>query len=103
MIPLLIRFRVPLLALGVALALFVAFRVYVSAQVEKARQEAALEAARMDQVADDVAGQVAESEAASVEKENDDARKAAHAGNDPLADGLSSLRKGKAGGRPASP
>jgi hypothetical protein len=101
-IPLLIRFRVPLLALGAALALFIAFRVYVSAQVEKARAEDAAEAQRMDSVADDVAGQIAASEAANVEKGNTDARNAAAGSDDPLKRGLDSLRASKGGNREAS-
>jgi hypothetical protein len=55
-----------------------------------AKQETAV--IKADAVADDVAGQVAASEQAKVEKENDNARKAANAGDDPLADGLRSLR-----------
>ena len=102
MIPLLIRFRLPLLALGAALALFISFRVYVSAQVEKARADDAAEAARMDQVADDVAGQIAATEAARVEQENANAREAAARSDDPLADGLRSLRTGKTGARKAT-
>lgn len=56
-----------------------------------AKQESAV--IKADAVADDIAGQVAASEQAEVEKENDDARKAAAAGDDPLADGLRALKK----------
>jgi len=59
--------------------------------VHDAKQETAV--IKADAVADDVAGQVAASEQAKVEKENDNARKAANAGDDPLADGLRALKK----------
>lgn len=75
-----------------ALALYAAFRWYVAGEVEQARQADAAAVARVDAIADDVAGQVAASQAATIEQENDDARKAANAGTDPLGDGLRSLR-----------
>jgi len=84
------RVLLPVLA---ALALYAAYKWHVASEVEQARTEDALEAARMDAVADDVAGQITASEQAKVEQENTDARKAANAGSDPLGDGLRSLRK----------
>lgn len=84
------RVLLPVLA---ALVLFAAYRWHIAREVEQARLQDAVEAARMDAVADDIAGQIAASEAATVEGQNDEARKAANAGSDPLGDGLRSLRK----------
>jgi len=84
------RVLLPILA---ALVLFAAYKWHVASEIEQARLQDAAEAARMDAVADDVAGQIAASEAATVEGQNDDARKAANAGSDYLGDGLRSLRK----------
>jgi hypothetical protein len=86
------RYHRALIGLGLVLALFVAFRLYVSGQVEKARLEDAAAAAKADAIADDVAGQVAASEAAKINRENDDARKDAAGSSDPLKSGLDSLR-----------
>jgi len=80
-------------ALALLGAVYAAYKWHVASEVEQARADDALEAARMDAVADDIAGQIAASEAATVEGQNDDARKAANTGNDPLGDGLRSLRK----------
>lgn len=85
-----------------ALALYGAFRWYVASEVEQARKDDAAAAAKVDAIADDVAGQVAASHAAETEQENRDARKAASAGTDPLGDGLRQLRTGKARDREAS-
>ncbi|MFN3456922.1 MAG: hypothetical protein ACK4Z8_05025 [Novosphingobium sp.] len=82
-----------------ALALYAAFRWYVAGEVEQARQADAAAVARVDAIADDVAGQVAASQAAAVEQENDDARKAAADSDDPLRAGLDRLRTGKTGSR----
>jgi|GEM_PF-3448206 len=90
-----LRYWRVLLPAVAALALFAAYRWHVASEVEQARAEDAAEAARMDAVADDIAGQIAASEAATVEKQNDDARKAAIDSSDPLADGLRSLRDRK--------
>jgi len=90
------RVILPVLA---ALALFAAYKWHVASEVEQARADDAAEAARMDQVADDVAGQITASEQAKVEQENTDARKAANAGSDPLGDGLRQLRKRAPGDR----
>lgn len=59
------------------------------------RLEAAVEARRIDAIADDVAGQIAASEAATTEMENADARKAAADSDDPLRAGLDRLRNHK--------
>lgn len=89
----LIKYHRALIGVGLVVALFVAFRLYVAGQVEQARLEDAAAVQRMDAIADDAAGQVAASEAASVEKENSEARTAAAKSGDPLADGLRALKK----------
>ena len=94
-----LRYHRALIGVGAILALFVAFRLYVNGQVEQARLEDAAAVAKVDAIADDVAGQVAASEAASVQEGNDDARKAASAGTDPLGDALRQLHKGKTSNR----
>lgn len=86
------RYHRALIGVGCLLALFVAFRLYVSAQVDQARSRDAVAAAKVDAIADDVAGQVAASEAAKINRENDDARKDAAGSSDPLKSGLDSLR-----------
>lgn len=91
-----------LAAVLAVLALYGAYRWHVASEVEKARADDAAEAARMDQVADDVAGQIAATEAARIEQENDRAREIAARSDDPLADGLRSLRTGKTGARKAT-
>ena len=83
-------------------ALYAAFRFYVASEVEQARQADAVAAAKVDAIADDVAGQVAESQAATIEQENRDARQAAADSDDPLRAGLDQLRAGKARDREAS-
>lgn len=93
-----IRYHRALLGVGLVVALFVAFRLYVAGQVEQARLEDAAAVARVDAIADDAAGQVAASEAASVEKQNDDARREAVGSDDPLKRGLDRLRTGKTSG-----
>lgn len=102
---LLARLRTPmaLWVLASALSLFIAFRAYVAGQVEKERYEAALEAARMDSVADDVAGQIAASKAATIQQENERARQAALNSDDPLRTGLDRLRTNKGGDGEAAP
>jgi hypothetical protein len=94
-----LRYHRALFGLALIVGLFIAARAYVNGQVEQARLEDAAAVARVDAIADDVAGQVAASEAASVEKENQDARKAASAGTDPLGDALRQLHKGKTSNR----
>jgi len=88
-----LRYHRALIGVGAILALFIAFRLYVNGQVEQARLEDAAAVAQVDAIADDVAGQVAASEAASVETKNSEARTAAAKSGDPLADGLRALKK----------
>lgn len=98
MIPFIIRYHRALIGVGLVVALFVAFRLYVAGQVEQARLEDAAAVQRMDAIADDAAGQVAASEAASVEKQNDEARREAVGSDDPLKSGLDRLRTSKTSG-----
>jgi len=93
MIPFIIKYHRTLIGVGLVVALFVAFRLYVAGQVEQVRLEDAAAVQRMDAIADDAAGQVAASEAASVETKNSEARTAAAKSGDPLADGLRALKK----------
>lgn len=88
-----LRYHRALIGIGAILALFVAFRLYVNGQVEQARLEDAAAVQRMDAIADDVAGQVAATQAAVVETKNSEARTAAAKSDDPLADGLRALKK----------
>ena len=88
-----LRYHRALIGVGAILALFIAFRVYVNGQVEQARLEDAAAVARVDAIADDVAGQVAATQAAAVETKNSEARTAAAKSDDPLADGLRALNK----------
>lgn len=99
MIPFLIRWHRPLLGAALLLAVYLALRWYVAGEVEQARQDDAAAVARVDAIADDVAGQVAASQAATVEQENTDARKSAADSDDPLRAGLDRLRTGKTGSR----
>lgn len=99
MIPLLIRFHRPLIGLALILALMWALNAYVADAVRKDRLEATVEVQKRDAVADDHAGQVAASQAATIEQENDNAREAAAGSDDPLKSGLDRLRTGKAGSR----
>lgn len=92
MIPLLIRFHRPLIGLALILALMWALNAYVADAIHDDRLEATVAAQQRDAAADDRAGQVAASEAATIETENEHAREAANAGDDPLGDGLRSLR-----------
>lgn len=89
----LIRHWRALAVIAAALALYAAFRWYVASEVEQARRDDAAAAAKIDGIADDVAGQVAASQAARTEQENRDARKAAADSDDPLKAGLDALRK----------
>ena len=94
-----LRYHRALIGVALIVGLFITARAYVNGQVEQARLEDAAAVAKVDAIADDVAGQVAASEAASVQEGNDDARKAASAGTDPLGDALRQLHKGKTGNR----
>ena len=82
-----------------ALALYAAFRWYAAGEIEQARNDDAAAVAKVDAIADDVAGQVAASQAATTEQENRDARQAASDSDDPLRAGLDRLRAGKTGSR----
>lgn len=93
------RWHRPIIGVALLLAMFLALRLYVAGEVKKARQADAVAVLQADAKADDVAGQVAASEQAQVERENDEARAAANAGTDPLGDGLRKLRTGKTGNR----
>lgn len=99
MIPFLIRWYRPLLGAALLLAVYLALRWYVASEVERARQADAAAVAKVDAIADDVAGQVAASQAATTEQENRDARQAASDSDDPLRAGLDRLRAGKTGSR----
>ena len=94
-----LRYHRALIGVGAILALFIAFRLYVNGQVEQARLEDAAAVARVDAIADDVAGQVAASEAATIQQGNDDARREAMGSDDHLKSGLDSLRARKTGNR----
>lgn len=96
------RWHRPLIGMVVLLALYAAFRWYVASEIEQARKDDAAAVARVDAIADDVAGQVAASHAATTEQENRDARQAAADSDDPLRAGLDRLRAGKARDREAS-
>lgn len=93
MIPFILRYHRALIGVALIVGLFITARAYVNGQVEQARLEDAAAVARVDAIADDVAGQVAASEAASVETKNSEARTAAAKSGDPLADGLRALKK----------
>ena len=95
----LIKYHRALIGLGLIVGLFITFRVYVNGQVEQARIEDAAAVARVDAIADDVAGQVAASEAATIQQGNDDARREAVGSSDPLKSGLDSLRARKTSNR----
>nr|DAL40953.1 MAG TPA_asm: hypothetical protein [Caudoviricetes sp.] len=95
----LIRHWRVLAILAAALAMYAAFRFYVASEVEQARKDDAAAVAEVDAIADDVAGQVAASQAATTEQENRDARQAAADSDDPLRAGLDRLRAGKTGSR----
>lgn len=88
-----IRYHRVLIAVGLVLALALALHLYVSGKVKDARQADAVAAIKADAKADDIAGQVAASGVAEVEKENEHARNQANAGDDMLGDGLRGLRK----------
>lgn len=95
MIPLLIRFHRPLIGLALILALMWALKAYVADAIHDDRLQATVEAQQRDAVADDRAGWVAASEAATIEQESARAREVAAGSDDPLKSGLDSLRKRK--------
>ncbi|NML93818.1 hypothetical protein [Novosphingobium olei] len=94
MIPPPIFWRI-LAALALIAAIFAALQLYVHNAVVADRNEARADALTKGKQADDMAGQIAASTAATIQQENDDARQAAARSDDPLADGLRSLRANK--------
>ena len=88
-----LRYHRALIGVALIVGLFITARAYVNGQVEQARLEDAAAVAKVEAIADDVAGKVAASEAASVETKNSEARTAAAKSGDPLADGLRALKK----------
>lgn len=91
------RFRLPIAAAVAVLALLWALNRYVAGEVQDDRNKAAVEALQGDARADDIAGQVAATEQATIERQNDEARREAVGSDDPLKSGLDRLRKRKAG------
>ena len=94
-----LKYNRAFIALGLLMAMAVALRLYVADAVREDRLEATVEAQQRDAVADDRAGQVAASEAATIEQESTNAREAAAGSDDPLKSGFDSLRANKAGHR----
>ena len=94
-----LRYHRALIGVALIVALFITARAYVNGQVEQARLEDAAAVAKVDAIADDVAGQVAASEAATIQQGNDNARREAVGSDDPLKRGLDSLRARKTGNR----
>ena len=88
-----LRYHRALIGVALIVALFITARAYVNGQVEQARIKDAAAVAKVDAIADDVAGQVAATQAAVVETKNSEARTAAAKSADPLADGLRTLKK----------
>lgn len=96
---LVLRYHRALIGVALIVGLFITARAYVNGQVEQARLEDAAAVAKVDAIADDIAGQVAASEAATIQQGNDDARREAVGSDDPLKSGLDSLRAKKTGNR----
>ena len=94
-----LRYHRALIGVALIVGLFITARAYVNGQVEQARLEDAAAVAKVDAIADDVAGQVAASDAATIQQGNDDARREAVGSSDPLKRGLDSLRARKTGNR----
>ena len=90
-----LRYNRAFIALGLLLAMAIALRLYVADAVHEDRLQATVEAQQRDAAADDRAGQVAASEAATIEQENDRARSEAMGSSDPLKSGFDSLRASK--------
>lgn len=95
MIPFILRHNRAFIALALVLTLAGWLWHHDRQVIAQDRLEAAVEARRIDAIADDVAGQIAASEAATTEMENADARKAAADSDDPLRAGLDRLRNHK--------
>ena len=94
-----LRYHRALIGVALIVGLFITARAYVNGQVEQARLEDAAAVAKVDAIADDVAGQVAASEAATIQQGNDDARREAVGSDDPLKSSLDSLRARKTSNR----
>lgn len=92
------RWHRPLIGVAIVLALMFALNRYVADAVHDDRIEATVEAQKADARADDLAGQVAASEAATIEQENASVRRKALGSDDHLKSGFDSLRQRKAGG-----
>lgn len=93
MIPFILRHNRAFIALALVLTLAGWLWHHDRQVIAQDRLEAAVEARRIDAIADDVAGQIAASEAATTEMENADAREAAADSDDPLKSGLDNLRR----------
>jgi hypothetical protein len=92
-------------ALGALLLLFVAYSQGKGAGVaqERARQaQIEAQAVKQARLADEAARQEVTKGQDDVRQSNERAREAANAGDDPLRDGLRSLRADKAGASPAT-
>lgn len=96
------RLRIPIAIIAAAALLWWALDRYVDDAVQDDRQASAIAAQKADARADDAAGIAAASKASTIAQENEDARSVAAGSDDPLADGLRSLRTGKARDREAS-
>ena len=94
-----LRYHRALIGVALIVGLFITARAYVNGQVEQARLEDAAAVAKVVAIADDVAGKVAASEAATIQQGNDNARREAVGSDDPLKSGLDSLRARKTGNR----
>lgn len=92
----LIKYNRVFIALGLLLSLAIALQMYVADAIHDDRLEATVEAQQRDGVADDRAGRVAASQAATIEQENARAREVAAGSDDPLKSVTDSLRAGKA-------
>lgn len=80
--------------LAITAVLWFGLQHYVDRAVVVDRAATNTRALEQGKRADDIAGKVAASKAPQTEKENDNARQAAASGDDPLGDGLRSLRAG---------
>ncbi|BEV00057.1 hypothetical protein [Novosphingobium olei] len=89
------RFWLPLTIFVAFVALYIGLQLYVRDAVQDDRAQANQAALEVGKKADDTAGQVAASTAATIQQETEDARQAAARSDDPLADGLRSLRANK--------
>lgn len=88
----LVRYHRVLIALALFAAIWFGLQHYVRSAIEADRERSNNAAMQVGKAADDIAGTVAASTSATIEQENDNARKAASVSADPLGDGLRSLR-----------